>query len=238
MSKESLCWIYGLHSVRSAMNNPKRHINVVLTTQPLSKKFSPTTVLTRLVSSDDLTRQLPPGAVHQNIAAQVAPLPHITLENIIESATNPSTLVLLDQVTDPHNLGAIIRSSAALGAQGVITTKRNTPDVTGVVAKAASGALEHVPLVYVVNFAQAIDTLKKADFWCYGLDERGSSLSSETFPSRTAFVFGAEGKGMRALTANQCDVMLRLPTINTFSTLNVSTSVAVTLFARQQATRS
>lgn len=234
MAKPKSYWIHGTHPVKAALNNPLRKIEKLLVTKPLPKEFCHHRVHFDMASPEEIERQLSPGVVHQGIAAQVLPLPHVSLDDMIEKASEKSIIVLLDQVTDPHNLGAIIRSAAAFGAEAVITTDRHAADITGIVAKSASGALEEIPLIQVTNLVQTMGTLKENNFWCYGLDERGEALSSGTFTTRTALVFGAEGKGLRSLTSKTCDVLISLPTTDTFSTLNVSTSVAVTLFACRQ----
>lgn len=227
-------WIHGIHPVKAVLNNPARIVEKLLVTKPLPNEFCQRRIHFDVVSPEEIERQLSPGAVHQGIAAQVLPLPCVSLEDVMANASDTSILVLLDQVTDPHNLGAIIRSAAAFGADAVITTDRHTADITGVVAKSASGALEEIPLIQVTNLVQTMGALKENNFWCYGLDERGDTLSANTFTTRTALVFGAEGKGLRLLTSKTCDGLIRLPTTDTFSTLNVSTSVAVTLFACRQ----
>lgn len=171
-------------------------------------------------------------AVHQGIAAQVSTLPSLALETIT-SQTSPKDLILmLDQVTDPHNVGAILRSAAAFGARAVITQERNSPDVDSpILAKTASGALEHVPLITVTNLARALGSLKKAGYWVAGLDERGTPLPQANPPRPLVVVLGAEGKGLRPLIQKECDVVLCLPTKDIFSTLNVSNAAAVALYA-------
>jgi 23S rRNA (guanosine2251-2'-O)-methyltransferase len=140
-------------------------------------------------------------------------------------------VLLLDQVTDPHNIGAILRSAAAFGALAVIVPEAGAPDETGVLAKSASGALEVVPLVRVTNLARAMDQLKELGFWCIGMDGHATnSIGDQKLPSRAAFVMGSEGDGMRRLTAENCDFVTKLPMSPAIESLNVSNAAAITLY--------
>ena len=190
------------------------------------------------MSRDALDDLLPPGAVHQGYAALVDPLPTVAIEDICHRAeTNPAALVVvLDQVSDPHNIGAILRSAAVFGALAVIVQDRHAPEVTGAMAKAASGALEHIPLVRVINIVRALETLKAAEFWCIGLDS-DAALPVEKAPraARRALVLGAEGPGMRRLTGDACDLTVRIESEGQnpgpIKSLNVSNAAAVALYA-------
>jgi 23S rRNA (guanosine2251-2'-O)-methyltransferase len=139
-------------------------------------------------------------------------------------------IVLLDQVTDPHNVGAILRSAAVFGARAVVMTERNAPAQMGTLAKSASGALERVALVRVVNLARTIEELREADYWCVGLAEEGGAMPASPLPPKIALVMGAEGDGLRRLTKERCDALAALPGATEFTTLNVSNAAAVALY--------
>jgi 23S rRNA (guanosine2251-2'-O)-methyltransferase len=184
------------------------------------------------VDRDGLERLLP-GAVHQGVALRVEPLPEPDLETLCdELAARPAaTVLLLDQVTDPHNVGAILRSAAAFEADAVLLTERNAAPESGVLAKAASGALDLVPLVRVTNLARAIEALKAAGFWCIGLAEEATqTLAEADLSGRVALALGAEGEGLRRLTRERCDLLVRLPTGDAMPSLNVSNAAAVALY--------
>jgi 23S rRNA (guanosine2251-2'-O)-methyltransferase len=184
-----------------------------------------------LVPRERISERLPPGAVHQGYLAAVAPLPEAVLEDVLAHTGERGVVVALDQVTDPHNVGAILRSAEAFGAAGVLVTERHAPEETGTLAKAASGALERVPLVRVVNLVRALDQLKQADFWILGLDERAEKTLPEAGMSgRLVLVLGAEGEGLRRLTAERCDLLVRLPMKGAMPSLNVSNAAAISLY--------
>ena len=178
---------------------------------------------------------LPQGAVHQGMALEAKTLDEVDLETVLGSIPDegaPHILVLLDQVTDPHNVGAILRSAAAFAALAVIVPEHGAPPVTGAVAKAASGALETVPLIRVTNLARALERVKEEGFWCVGLDsEARDSLAALDLPPRIALVLGAEGVGLRRLVRETCDFLAHLPTRGALSSLNVSNAAAVALYA-------
>jgi len=160
---------------------------------------------------------------------EVAPLAESSLANLRH--IDIGILIVLDQVTDPHNVGAIIRTAKALGALGIIMTERNAPPLSGVLAKAASGALELLPIWKVTNLARTLDELKKDGFWTVGLDERAPKfLSKADLPPKLALLMGAEGEGLRRLTQEKCDFIAKLPTDPNFSTLNVSIATALALY--------
>jgi 23S rRNA (guanosine2251-2'-O)-methyltransferase len=235
-------FLWGLHAARAAWLNPKRRVTRLLATEAGLKAFEKTLAegkrnnLTRpqpkLVERHELDRLLPPGSVHQGIALEATPLPELLLHEIVGGDDAPDLVIALDQVTDPHNVGAIARSAAAFSAGAIIMTERNAPGLTGVLAKAASGAIEHVPLVHIVNLARAIEELQKAGYWCVGLAEEAERDLSQCdlTGGRTALILGAEGEGLRQLTRKKCDELARLPTGGPIGSLNVSNAAAVALY--------
>jgi 23S rRNA (guanosine2251-2'-O)-methyltransferase len=232
-------WLYGRHAVLAALANPERRTELVLATREVAERLSPElgTAQASIVSREDLAQRLPVGAVHQGIAALVAPLEEPSLEDILARCGEDALVLALDQVTDPHNVGAILRSAAAFGAAGVIVTDRHAPSDTGVLAKAASGALEVVPLARAVNLARTLDHLKDAGFWRYGLDEHGDvAIGGLDLRGRTCIVLGAEGEGLRRLTTEKCDRLATIPTHAALAALNVSNAAAVAAYewARQR----
>ncbi|MGQ0676258.1 MAG: 23S rRNA (guanosine(2251)-2'-O)-methyltransferase RlmB [Rhodospirillales bacterium] len=187
-----------------------------------------------------IDRALPQGAVHQGIAVLAEPLPESDLDELLDSLaeTRSAAILLLDQVTDPQNVGAVLRSAAAFGAAGVVTQRHHAPPMTGTLAKAASGAAEHVKLVRVGNLAQAIERLKDSRFWCVALDGAAEQeLAEIDLKGRVALALGAEGPGLRRLTRERCDLSARLPTSGPIADINVSNAAAVALYecARQRA---
>jgi len=182
----------------------------------------------------DLEALLPQGAVHQGMALAAEPLPAQDIEDVLDgisAAPGTQVVVLLDQVSDPHNVGAILRSAAAFAARAVVMPEHGAPPVTGALAKAASGALEAVPLLRVTNLARTLDRLKEAGFWCLGLEEGAEKTLGEVDPgSRVALVLGAEGSGLRRLTRERCDLLARLPTRGEPASLNVSNAAAIALY--------
>jgi 23S rRNA (guanosine2251-2'-O)-methyltransferase len=191
-----------------------------------------------ILSREMIDRALPRGAVHQGVAAQVQGLDDTDIEDICRATEGQDNarIVVLDQVTDPHNVGAVIRSSAAFGAAAVVLPERNSPGDSGVLAKSASGAIERVPLVRVVNLARALARLKQAGFWCVGLDADASTpLHEADLTGKVALVLGAEGEGLRRLTRENCDLMVRIP-IQGIESLNVSNAAAIALYELRRRT--
>ena len=237
-------WLYGRHAVLAALANPERRVERVLATREsaerLEAELGRLATRAEILARDELAQRLPAGAVNQGLAALVAPLEEAGLEDLLARCGEHALVLALDQVTDPHNVGAILRSAAAFGAAGVLVTERHAPADTGVLAKAASGALELVPLVRAVNLARALDQLKEAGFWRYGLDERGDvGIMSLDLAGRAAIVLGAEGEGLRRLTAEKCDRLVTIPTDPRLAALNVSNAAAVAAYewARQRSGR-
>ncbi len=231
-------WIYGHHPVTAALANPRRRIRRLLATGPaaaevLAPLTLPQSPSLERIEAGELAGILPAGSVHQGLAALVEPLPMVDLAELLEDipAEAPARLIILDQVTDPQNVGAILRSASAFGAAGLVLTERHAAPESGVLAKAASGALDHLPMVRVVNLARAIEAVKQAGFWCLGLAGDGEMTLAEAKPSgRIALVLGAEGTGLRRLTREHCDQILRLPTGGPIDQLNVSNAAAVALY--------
>jgi 23S rRNA (guanosine2251-2'-O)-methyltransferase len=169
---------------------------------------------------------------------ETAALHEPSLHGIVSGDTTPDCLIMLDQVTDPHNVGAILRSAAAFGAGAMILTERNAPAVTGVLAKSASGATEIVPQIHVVNLARALDELRQAGYWCVGLAEEGArNLDECDLSGRTVLVLGAEGEGLRQLTRKKCDELAKLPTGGPIGSLNVSNAAAIALYEAKRQKR-
>jgi 23S rRNA (guanosine2251-2'-O)-methyltransferase len=195
---------------------------------------------TQTVQRRDIDALLPEGSVHQGLALATAPLHQPALDDIFDrnlpdSAPAPKphrrVVVLLDQVTDPHNVGAVLRSAAAFGALAVVALDKGAPEESGTLAKAASGAFEVVPYISVVNLARALDSLKDAGFWCLGLaGEAGQTLAASSPGEAIALVLGAEGPGLRRLTRERCDLLVKLPTRSPIDSLNVSNAAAVALY--------
>lgn len=227
--KNQALWLYGNHACLAALANPKRHCKRLLLTAQSARTYPHIASLpiATITDAKNFSSYLPPQAIHQQIALETLPLGTVALEDI----TSLSPLIILDQVTDPQNVGAILRSAAAFNAGAVILPKDHSPPESGALAKAASGALEHIPLVRVTNLAQTIKTLKQEGYWCIGMDGYAKeSLTSFSLPGQTVFIFGAEGKGLRRLTHDLCDHHVYLPISKKVESLNVSNAVAVTLY--------
>ena len=243
-------WLYGRHAVAAALANPARSWRrlAVLASEAdeaaallaaaravrRGSRREPTETPLQVVERPALTLLLPEGAVHQGWALEVEPLDAPPLDAVLRAvATTPgrAVIVVLDQVGDPHNVGAVLRSAAAFGAAAVVVAERGTPPVSGVLAKAASGALERVPLVRVVNVARALDRLKAAGYWCCGLAaEAPAALAALDLGPRVALVLGSEGGGLRRLVREHCDYLARLPTRPDQPSLNVSNAAAIALY--------
>jgi 23S rRNA (guanosine2251-2'-O)-methyltransferase len=228
--------LYGLHTVRAALDNPARRIGRMLATRNALARIEieDTSALpfpVEIVEPRDIDRILGAEAVHQGIVIEAAPLKPKPLSAL---AATPLVLVL-DQVTDPHNVGAILRSGVAFGAGALITTSRHSPAETGVLAKAASGALEHLDLIEVRNLAEALEELHAAGFETIGLDSEGPAELEDTFSGdRIALVLGAEGKGLRQKTRATVTALARLDMPGAIRSLNVSNAAAVALYAARR----
>ena len=222
--------LWGFHPVREALRSSRREILRLWATAEaaarLSAEIEARQVKPTIVSLDEITARLPPDSVHQGMLLEARPLASIDLADL-----PPNGLVLvLDQVTDPHNVGAIVRTAAAFAVDAIVTTERHSPHMTGVLAKSASGGLEHVPLCTVVNLARALETLGDMGYQRVGLDSDGPASLENTGISRPlALVLGAEGKGLRRLSRENCDVLARLDMPGAIRSLNVSNACAVAL---------
>ncbi|WP_310468838.1 23S rRNA (guanosine(2251)-2'-O)-methyltransferase RlmB [Sphingomonas sp.] len=225
--------LWGRHAVAAALDNPARRVLKAWATHEgaAAMQFPPGLALT-IADGADLGRLVPNDAPHQGVVIETEPLEDIWLGDILSEAGERSVVLVLDQVTDPHNVGAILRSAAAFGAAGIVTQDRHSPPESGALAKAASGALERVPWARVVNLARALDEIAEAGFWRIGLaGEAAMDLKDALGPPRVALVLGAEGPGMRQNTREHCDALARLPIAAEVESLNVSNAAAVALYA-------
>lgn len=226
--------LFGVHPVEAALNNPARKLIKLLATENAERRLQDAITARGLaverVSPRDLDQLLGGDTVHQGIMLECEQLDEPELQDLIEHATTGGPLIVLDQVTDPHNAGAILRSAAAFGASGVVMTRRHSPPLNGTLAKAASGALEWVPIAMVQNLAKALSDLKAQGTVLLGLDsEAPAHLEDEPFTGPVAIVMGAEGKGLRQLTAETCTRLVSVSTAGTLASLNVSNAAAIAL---------
>ncbi|HEV2569267.1 23S rRNA (guanosine(2251)-2'-O)-methyltransferase RlmB [Sphingomonas sp.] len=228
---------WGRHAVSAALANPgRRAVKLWATREAAARMELPKELTVTFADVADLGRLVPQDAPHQGVVLEVEPLEDVFLDELLTGEGNRPLLVL-DQVTDPHNVGAILRSAAAFDAAGIVTQDRHSPPESGALARAASGALEVVPWVRVVNLARALDEIGEAGFWRIGMAGEAERTLSETLGSaKVALVLGAEGEGMRQNTAAHCDELARLPISDRVESLNVSNAAAIALYAA--ATRS
>lgn len=234
--------LFGLHAVAEAWRNPERTCRRLRGTAAGLDDLAPALAAAADAGLDRpppeavdraVLDRLVPGAVHQGVVLEAEPLEPVSLDDIGRSAdlAGAALVVVLDRVTDPHNIGAILRSAAAFGAAAVVVPDRHAPPVTGTLAKTASGAVEHVPLVRVRNLAQALEALKGWGFTVVGLaEEAEADLASVDLPAKAAICLGAEGPGLRRLTRETCDSLAKLPTGGPIASLNVSNAAAVVLY--------
>lgn len=223
--------MYGWHTVTAALRNPARQIRKLLATDNAARRLSeegiPTPPQLEIVRPGAIAERLLPDAVHQGLYLETEPLPAPAIENLPARGL----VLVLDQITDPHNVGAIFRSAAAFAAAAIVTTQRHSPDATGALAKAASGALEHVPLINVQNLARGLAALKANGFTVVGLDSDGETdLAALALRAPLALVLGAEGKGLRQLTKETCDHLARIDVPGAIKSLNVSNAAALALY--------
>lgn len=244
--------IYGLHAARETWLNPRRQIHDLYLTPAGQNIFEDTLRRgakeglkrpdPKIIEKTMLDHMLPQGAVHQGIAISCAPLAELSAKDLAIRASNcdnnaeqkRSVLLMLDQVTDPHNVGAILRSACAFGAAGVIMQRKHAPELSGVLAKIATGAVEHLPVAQETNLSRALETLKEEGYFVIGLDEHDHStiqtVIADGLPNKIVLVLGSEGDGIRRLVRENCDIIACLPTHKPIESLNVSNAAAVALF--------
>jgi len=223
--------LYGWHTVKAALENPQRRFHRLLATENAARRLTEDKVTFPIAPTvarpEDIAAIAGAKAVHQGLYAEVDPLASAELEDVATGGI----VVVLDQITDPHNFGAILRSAAAFAVTAVVTTERHSPQASGVLAKAASGALEYVPIVTVVNLARALDELHELNTFLVGLDSGGDAdLAAMPLSAPLALVIGAEGKGLRHLTRVHCDAIARLALPGRITSLNVSNATALALY--------
>jgi 23S rRNA (guanosine2251-2'-O)-methyltransferase len=233
---EDVTVLFGWHTVTAALQNPARRLRKLLATENAARRLTDEHIEPspppEIVRPDAIAARLPPDALHQGLYAETDPLPSPPIEQLPASGV----VLVLDQITDPHNVGAIFRSAAAFAATAIVTTARHSPEATGVLAKSASGALEHVPLVMVQNLARALAALKARGFLVIGLDSSGEDLAGLALRQPLVLVLGAEGKGLRQLTKETCDHVARLDLPGAIQSLNVSNAAALALYIARNST--
>jgi 23S rRNA (guanosine2251-2'-O)-methyltransferase len=219
----------------AALANPERVVRKIWGTHDALTALGPlpNTIPVTFAEAADLARLVPSDAPHQGLVIEVDPLEDIWLSDLLAQGRDDNRpLVVLDQVTDPHNVGAVLRSAAAFGALGIVTQDRHAPPESGALARSASGTLETVPWVRVVNLSRALEEMAEAGYWRIGLTGAGTMTLAEALgPRKIALVLGAEGEGMRANTEAHCDQLARLPISPKVESLNVSNAAAIALYA-------
>ncbi|MDR3187536.1 MAG: 23S rRNA (guanosine(2251)-2'-O)-methyltransferase RlmB [Holosporaceae bacterium] len=227
-------WIYGRHAVKSALLNEKREIlRLVLleSFKDFSDKCSRSSLKPEFVDKNFFNSTFGRDAIHQGCAVLVKNLREPCIGELLENESDHRPFVLLDQVTDPQNVGGILRAAAVFGARAVVVQDRNSPELTPAIAKVASGAIETVPLIRVANLVGAISSLKKRGFWCVGLDEKSEQKIQEiSLLGNFVFVIGSEGGGIRRLTRESCDFLVHLPAFGNFTTLNAAQAATIALY--------
>jgi 23S rRNA (guanosine2251-2'-O)-methyltransferase len=223
--------LYGWHTVAAALANPERGIRKLWLTENAARRLAEENISPRvapeIVRPSEIDHRLGPDAVHQGLLAEADALPSPDLKSLSQEGI----VLVLDQITDPHNVGAILRSAAAFAVKAIVTTARHSPEATGVLAKSASGALELVPMVSVQNLARALGELNEQGFMTVGLDSQGfENLGAVALRLPLALVLGAEGKGLRQLTRETCSVVARLDMPGAIKSLNVSNAAALALY--------
>jgi 23S rRNA (guanosine2251-2'-O)-methyltransferase len=235
---------WGRHAVMAAIENPDRVIHNIWATRDALREIDLAKEVVaglpiQFAEVADLARFVPKDVPHQGIVCEVAPLEDLWLADVLNNDTGDTRpLIVLDQVTDPHNVGAIFRSAAAFGAAAVVTQDRHAPAETGSLAKAASGALELVPWIRVVNLARALEEIAEFGYWRIALDGSAEAdLSDALVIGRNALILGAEGDGIRHNVMEHCDQIAKLPINAAMESLNVSNAAAIALYAAATRTR-
>jgi 23S rRNA (guanosine2251-2'-O)-methyltransferase len=242
-------WLYGIHACLAAISNPARQIRrIVIATQSVDTieeavceaanavlEQYPEAIRPNIECRDrrELEALLPRDAVHQGICLDATPLPYPVIEDVFQLADGKSSacVLVLDQATDPRNIGSVMRTAAALGALAVVVQDKHAPEITGAMAKAASGAIERLPLVRVTNLARTLDQLKQEEFWTVGFDGHATDLlTPKTLVGRNVIVLGAEGAGLRRLTRETCDLLVKIPITESVESLNLSNAAAIALY--------
>lgn len=227
-------WLYGIHAVRAALANPRRKVKRAVLTVRAAEEIGPKLlgrVRHEVADGDSVARVLPAGAVHQGVALQCEPLPGRKLEDVLEPIEGRRIVLVLDQISDPQNAGAILRTAAAFGVSAVVVQDRHSPPETGVLAKAASGALDIIPVISVVNISRALEELSKLGFWRIALAGDGEGpLKDTTTEGDIALVLGSEGSGIRRLVRENCDAAAYVPIHAAMESLNVSNAAAIALY--------
>jgi 23S rRNA (guanosine2251-2'-O)-methyltransferase len=234
-------WLYGIHAVQAALANPRRKLGRAVLTARAAEAIGEKLLKRVRVEPADaeaITRLLPPGAVHQGAALEAQPLSGLDLTTVLETPAAGRRIVLvLDQLSDPHNVGAILRTAAAFGVSAVVVQDRHAPPQSGVLAKAASGALELVPYVEVVNIARALDLLAEKGFWRIALAGDGAQPLTRVIPhGDVALVLGSEGEGIRRLVREHCEAEAFIPIASEMESLNVSNAAAIALYELRRGT--
>jgi 23S rRNA (guanosine2251-2'-O)-methyltransferase len=223
--------MYGLHACLSALRNPRRNIHRILISDDALLEHIPERLssLVKKLSKRELESHVSPGSIHQSIVLDVQPLSPYPITFL--DTKDPGYVVVLDHVSDPHNVGAIFRSSLALGARAIVMTERHMPKESGVLTRSASGAFDQLPRIVVTNLVKGLEEMKAMGYWIAGLAEEGEkTLDQWDLRGKSALVVGSEGDGMRQLVQKSCDFVARLPTLESFSSLNVSNAVAIGLY--------
>jgi 23S rRNA (guanosine2251-2'-O)-methyltransferase len=228
-------WLYGTHAVKAALENPRRKVKRLLVTTRSAEEIG-AKLLGRVryetVDGDAIGRVLPPGAVHQGVALLCESLPRRDLADVLQPSERRRIVLVLDQISDPHNAGAILRTAAAFGVSAVVVQDRNSPPEAGALAKAASGALDLIPIVSVVNISRSLEELQKLGFWRIALAGDGESSLKDAIEGNgdIALVLGSEGSGIRRLVREHCDAAAYVPMDSAMESLNVSNAAAIAMY--------